>query len=190
MSTNTVMHKVTSWSLDFRDTSSSKYYKVFAFSDGHLVLNWGRIGTNGQTKIEKYTPDEAQIIAKRQVYSKAGKGYKMQCDAFDFAVDDNVHDRVVIKNWGAQALITAHEMAMTEDTFTQRQRLVTVHYDQFIEQTNQVLDAAAKGEEFEPLLARWEALSGAWSELKDKHDHAATAVGMVQQVVAQKLMGP
>lgn len=183
-------YKVTSWALTFQDTASSKFYKVFAFSDGHLVLHWGRIGTSGQTKVEKYTPDEAQIIAKRQVYSKAGKGYKMSCDAFDFTVNDDIRDRVLMKNWGAQVLVDAHESAMTEDSFTQRQRLVTVHYDQFIEQTNKVLDAAAKGEQFEPLLASWQQLSDAWTELKDKHDHAAVAVGMVQQVVAQRMMGP
>lgn len=185
----TTTHKVTGWTLEYRDGTSNKYYYVFAFADGNLLLNWGRIGTSGQVKIEKYTPDEAQIIAKRQVYAKAGKGYKMIADAFDFTIDDSTHKRALQQGWGASQINQAFQMALREDAFTQRQRLVTTHYDQFIEQTNQVLDAAAKGEEFEPLLARWEALSGAWMELKDKHDHAAAAVGMVQQVVAQKLMG-
>lgn len=187
--TITKNHEVTSWTLQYVDGSSRKYYNVHAFADGTLILNWGRIGTSGQTKIEKYTADEAQIIAKRQVYAKAGKGYKMQTDEFKYTVDQEVYDRVVVSNWGCLVLDRALQTALAENQFTKQQRLVTTHYDTFIEQTNQVLDAAAKGEEFEPLLERWEKLAGAWKELADKHDHAKAAVSMVQQVVSQRLMG-
>jgi predicted DNA-binding WGR domain protein len=189
MTTTTKQYEVTSWTLSFRDSASNKFYNVHAFADGNLVLNWGRIGTSGQTKIEKYTPDEAQIIAKRQVYAKAGKGYKMQVDEFKYTVDKEVHERVIESNWGCITLDRALQTSLQDSQFTKQQRLVTTHYDTFIEQTNQVLDAAAKGEDFDGLLDRWQKLSEAWGELADKHDHAKAAVSMVQQVVSQRLMG-
>lgn len=182
-------YEVTTWTLRFVEGNSSKFYNVHAFADGNLVLNWGRIGTSGQTKVEKYTPQEAQIIAKRQVYAKAGKGYKMETDEFKYTVEDVIHERVIQGNWGCAPLDRAFQVAQRENLFNKQQRLVTTHYDTFIEQTNQVLDAAAKGEDFDALLDRWQKLSEAWGELADKHDHAKAAVGMVQQVVSQKLMG-
>lgn len=179
--------QVTAWKLHFADGNSDKFYHVYALANGTLILHWGRAGTSGQTKIENYTPDEAQIIAKRQVYAKAGKGYKMEVDAFAFTSNSNTVSRVQ-SGWGAGQLGLEMNTALKENQFTQQQRLVTTHYDTFIEQTSQVLDAAAKGEDFDALLEHWQRLSEAWSELDSKHQHAQTAVNLVQQVVGQAMM--
>lgn len=181
-------YEVTAWRLSCMEGTSRKFYNIYVVGDGHLILNWGRMGTAGQTKIEKYTPAEAQIIAKRQVYAKASKGYKINDNEIQFSVSESIYRRSTRTGSTPAWIERALDAAKEDSLFNKQQALVTTHYDKFIEHTNEVLDAAARGEDFDSLLDRWQHLSTAWKELSDKHSHAATAVGMVQQVVSQRLM--
>lgn len=176
------------WRLTMQEGTHNKFYDVFAGEDGTLVLNWGRIGTSGQSKVEVHTAEEAKNMAMRQVYAKASKGYRVNVDDVQFPVADQQVNNMRTYQSGVTRMVQLLDRHMNSDAFLQQQRLAMAHYDKFIEDANKVLDQAAQGQALENLLDSWNGLAEAWKELDDKHGHALAAVRLVQSTVQTKLM--
>ncbi|AKQ67208.1 Putative cytoplasmic protein [Myxococcus hansupus] len=61
---------------EFKEGSSSKFWEV-DLKDAVLTTRWGRIGTDGQEKTQKFKqPYEARQAYQKQVLEKTKKGYK------------------------------------------------------------------------------------------------------------------
>ncbi len=61
--------------LEFEDGSSAKFWRG-RVEGGELHTNWGRIGTNGQSKTKSYGTDDAALAElEKQAAKKRKKGY-------------------------------------------------------------------------------------------------------------------
>ncbi|MEM9194156.1 MAG: WGR domain-containing protein [Myxococcota bacterium] len=61
--------------LEFSDGSSNKFWRA-RVEGGDLTTNWGRIGTDGQTKTKSIgSPDAALAELEKQANGKRKKGY-------------------------------------------------------------------------------------------------------------------
>lgn len=82
--------KVEGFELAFKQGSSDKFYRVFAWGDdteGHAVVQYGRAGTAGTIKATSYgSLEDAQTFAAKQLKAKKAKGYLAVGEA-EFDVD-------------------------------------------------------------------------------------------------------
>lgn len=181
---------VTSWYLENQQPGHNKFYLCLVSDAGHCVLVWGRIGSAGQSKVEKYpTYGDAETIALKQAYAKAAKGYDMRDERFKFAVKSRMLDSAVDSpgNDRHADLMAARRMAKQDPQFTGEQQSATRHYDTFIGAAEKLMQRAARNEDAFALLEEWQALQDAWTELDAKHSTAATTLSLTGQMLQQKL---
>ncbi len=70
-------------SLVFQDEKSHKFWKI-TLADTSYTVNYGRVGTTGQTKTKEYdTPEEAKKAYDKLVAEKEKKGYVEAEDEHD-----------------------------------------------------------------------------------------------------------
>lgn len=107
--------KVEGFELAFKQGSSDKFYRVFAWGDeneGHAVVQYGRAGTAGTIKATSYgSLDDAQAFAAKQLKAKKAKGYLAVGEA-EFDVDaDSMAD---IANMDLDTMFRTGRTATTE----------------------------------------------------------------------------
>jgi predicted DNA-binding WGR domain protein len=82
--------KVQGFELAFKQGTSDKFYRVFAWGDddeGHALVQYGKAGTAGQTKATSYPSlADAEAFAAKQLKAKKSKGYLPTAEA-EFEVD-------------------------------------------------------------------------------------------------------
>lgn len=185
---------INSWYLELINEAANhyKFYLCMASDAGHLIIVWGRIGSAGQCKIEKFSSyKEAETVALKQVYAKASKGYAIKEDGFKFTATVGDLEEAVKRAGqpGAHSKIyNARHLARTNPKFKGEQATAARHYDNFIEAAETMMSRAAN-EPVETLFDDWQALQDAWAELADKHSIAATTLSLTAQMLQNKLAG-
>jgi predicted DNA-binding WGR domain protein len=168
-------------------TNTNKFYDVFLTEDGHVIIQWGRIGTQGQCKVEKMDYAGAKNIAMKQVYGKAAKGYKTIIDEFKFNVGADILKRALDMQSVGQVQ-QAFSAAQRDNRYGGERDSVYSHYDSFITQAQHLMDRAADLD-IGQVMDEWAQIQGAFEEINVKHQTAATTIALTQQMVSQKLMG-
>lgn len=177
---------VTGWYLE-NTISGHKFYTVLISDNGVVTTSWGKIGTNGQSKVQRLTEvSEARDIGMRQVYSKKSRGYVMVSDEIKFVVPTQTLNDACSQN-SASGLDRIFHKARREPRFDGDKKAVFQHYDGFVEQAHKLLERVGKAT-FDDLYGEFEDLKKAWEELDDKHAEAATTVSIVEQMLQQALL--
>lgn len=184
-----IKYAVTAWYMEHNDTSknSHKFYQVFLFETGVVVLRWGRIGTLGQTSITKYPDYEsAQDIAYRQVYAKKSKGYVSQYDDMKFLVEEPVVNGLGTSDVGP--LVASLNKSMEDSKFAGARDAVLQHYVSFSDQAQRLLHRAPTADLAET-MADYEALEDVWEDILTKHNEVQIVMDLAKTTLTQKLMG-
>lgn len=176
------------WRLEYIEGTSSKYYEVFITSNGVLALAWGRIGTEGQCKIQKFVGyAEAEVVGMRQAYAKEAKGYRRVHDDVSFMVEDFQVDTVIRSN-SIVPFRTAMVVAETQTDIYNPKDAAYRHYDDFTAKAERLIERA-RTDNVEELLDDFQTLEAAWRELKERHDRTEITVGLCRQMLMQALTG-
>ena len=163
-----------------------KFYTVL-IAGNIVVTAWGRIGTQGQSKIQKLPSyDDAESIGLRQVYAKQSKGYEPQAKGVKFMVDDKVLAESASQD-NTGPLTRAFFKAMNDPEFEGDKQAVAKHYDEFVAKAQSLLDSAST-RNFEEVHNAFEELEVAWNAISDKHAEAEITVSFLRQTLAQRLM--
>lgn len=185
---------VQSWYLECKEGSSNKFYEVHYVEDGSVVLRWGRIGTYGQSKVERLNPEGGRTVALRQVYTKAAKGYDVVTDCFRWEVDLNP-DFPPQRRAPGQYLVREvsdipplFRAAKTDPQFSGERAIVIKHYESFIAQCERLMNEAAE-HKFEDVLPEFNRLQHQFEVIKEMHDRAKGTMDMTDRMLMQKLMG-
>lgn len=168
-------------------TNTNKFYDVFLADDGTVAIQWGRIGSVGQCKVEFLDYDHAADIALRQVHTKAAKGYKKVVEEFKFTIEDRLLQQSV-EYQGVQAIQQAFAVAQRDGKYTGATEAVFQHYDSFVDDAQALMDRAATLDVGE-VMDEWAQIQASWTELDAKHATAATTLDLTRQMVTSKLMG-
>lgn len=178
---------VTGWYLENRIGNHSKFYTVLIAENGVCVLNWGRIGANGQFKIQMLgSHTDAKALGLRQVYSKQSTGYSLLTDEFKFAIDQAELEKACRIDNAAQ-LTRAFAKAQLEPQYEGEKKSVLAHYDDFVTKAQALLNGASK-RPFDDVYAEFEELEASWQAISDKHDDAAVTISLTRQTLHQRLM--
>jgi predicted DNA-binding WGR domain protein len=177
----------TGWFLENRTGNHSKFYTVLVADNGLCLLNWGRIGTDGQFKLQKFaTLEDAKALGLRQVYSKQSAGYTMLTDGFRFTIDEAEVDSAC-RYTKFSSLAHAFAKAQLDPQYEVERKSVLGHYDEFVLKAQALLSGAAE-RSFAEVWVEFEELEKSWQSIKDKHDEAATTIEFARQVLSQRLM--
>lgn len=179
---------VTAWYLTNTTANHYKEYAVYLADNGVLAIHWGKIDTQGQSKIEKHaTFQDAKTVAMRQVYAKASKGYVLHNDEVKFTVSaDTLEEANRIGS--TNELRAAMVRAIEANAFEGDKDSVFSHYDKLIEKAERLMDRAASAESFDALMDEFNAMEVSWSAIEEKRDAAATTVDLTRQMLMQKLI--
>jgi len=180
---------ITGWYLENRLPGHHKFYTVLIADNGVVTTSWGRIGTAGQSKVQKFPAhSDAKDVGLRQLYAKKSKGYTAVNEDVKFMVTTTMLNDACSAN-SASTLDRTFHKALREPRFEGDKKAVFQHYDSFVDQAHKLLDKAGQGMAFEALYVEFEELKSAWSELDDKHSEAAVTIGLAEQTLHQALMG-
>lgn len=183
-------YAVSTWYMEHHDAAknSHKFYQVFLFETGLVVLRWGRVGTSGQCSVAQYSSyDEGHDVALRQVYAKKSKGYTSQYDDVKFVVDEAVH-KYTLTTSDSGSLVLHLNKAMEDSKFAGAKDAVLQHYVSFSEQAQRLLAKAATAD-LDETMTDYQALTDVWDEINDKHNEVQVVVDLAKQTIAQKLFG-
>lgn len=178
---------VTGWYLEYRQGTSNKFYTVLIADNGVVITNWGRIGSEGQGKIDKMPNFEAaDDVGRRQLYAKKSKGYEALATEVKFPVEEVVLNESCSRDrWNVIARLFAK--ARTEPQFEGDKQAVATHYQEFVKRASKLLDTAST-RSFDEVWAEGEELQEAWKELEDQHGQAKVTVDLLTQTLNQRLM--
>jgi len=178
---------VTGWHLENRIGSHNKYYTVLIAENGIVVTAWGKIGTAGQTKIQKLPQvKDAEALGKRQLYSKQTGGYSVLTDEFKFTIEHDVLMQAASTTNAAVLTRLFHE-ALRDPAYEGDKQVVLKHYDDFVAKAQRLLNEAGE-RAFEDVYAEFEELEAAWQSISDKHDEVKVTVDLTKQLLGQRLM--
>lgn len=177
---------VRGWYLENRNGSHQKFYTVLIASNGYVVTAWGRIGAQGQSKIQKLAPSDATDVGLRQVFSKKTGGYTALTDDLLFAVASEVLTQAGA-NQQTAPLTRLFAEARTKPAFQGEKDAALKHYDDFTEKA-QALLANASGRSFDEVWGEFEELQAAWQALDDKHSETRVTVDLCRAQLGQALM--
>lgn len=179
---------VIGWHLEYRNeaANSKKFYTVLIADNGVVVTAWGRIGTAGQSKIQKTVPEAADNLGRRQLFSKRAKGYATVHADVKFTMDEDVLIQACESN-SAYTLTRAFFDAVRQPEFDGDKATVASHYDEFVNKAQRLLDGAAD-QPFDSVYGQYEELTEAWNGISEKHDEAAVTITLLRQLLEQRLM--
>jgi len=181
------MATATGWYLENRTPGHSKFYLVLII-DNVAVTNWGRIGADGQAKIQAFsTYDEAKDIALRQYYSKKARQYHALYEDVVFEVEDAVLNEAC-EHSAHQPLTRLFFTAAKSRTYAGESKAVAEHYRDFVSKAQALMDRASGDFNFEEVFAEFEQLEKAWGEISERHDEAAVTLSVTKSMLAQRLM--
>lgn len=178
---------IVGWYLENRIGNHSKFYTVLVADNGVVALAWGKIGTQGQSKIQKLpTHDAADDVGRRQVYAKKSKGYSAVHSEVKFTMDGDELARACSLN-DAFALTRTFAKALREPQFQGDAQAVAKHYDDFVAKAQRLMDKAGSMP-FDAVYADFEELEAAWNEINDKHSEAETTLSLTKAILQQSLL--
>lgn len=178
---------VSGWYLENRTAGHSKFYTVLIADNGVCVLNWGRIGANGQFKIQMLgTHGDAKALGLKQVYSKQSSGYALLTDEFKFAVDQAELEKAC-RTDSAGTLTQAFAKAQLEPQYEGEKQSVLAHYDDFVRKAQALLNDVDH-RPFHEALTEFEELQTSWQAISDKHGEAAVTIDLAKQLLSQRFM--
>jgi predicted DNA-binding WGR domain protein len=174
------------WYLENRDNGHFKFYTVLITDSGVVVTHWGRIGTAGQAKIEKYPRSQALAMGVKTVHSKMAKGYEAKHEEVMFHLEERDIERACERP-DPKSLTLLFDRALRDPKFTGEKDSVVAQYDAFLEKAQSLMDKAASSR-FESVMNDFEELEAAWKEIEDKHSLAQTTVNMTKAMLTQALI--
>lgn len=178
---------VEGWYLENRTGNHSKFYTVLMTDNGVVVTAWGRIGTAGQNKIQKFQQHaDAVDVGRRQLYSKRAGGYATVTESFKFTATADQINNACERNDGS-SLVNLFHQARRSPQFDGHKKSVMQHYDDFVKRAQALMDTA-NDRPFEEVAAEFQELKDAWAELHDRHESAAITVGLIEATMHQRLM--
>jgi predicted DNA-binding WGR domain protein len=177
---------VQGWHLENRIGSHRKFYTVLIAENGVVVTAWGRIGTAGQSKIQKLPYADAEALGLRQVYSKQTGGYTVIVDKFKFALEEEALLEAARRSITAPLTRAFHD-AVRDPKFEGDKEVVLKHYDDLVIKAQRMLGEASE-RPFDEVYAEFEELERAWQAIKDKHDETAITIDLTKQTLARSLM--
>ena len=178
---------VTGYYAEYREGTSSKFYTSLVADNGVVVTNWGRIGSEGQSKIQKLpTREDAEAIAMRQFFSKKAKGYTALTEDLIFAVEDESLNRACESN-DSRYLTRAFGQARTSPQFENDKRAVSAHYEDFVARAQKLMTDAAD-QPFETVWAQFQELKAAWEEIDSQHAQAKITLDVTTAKLNARLM--
>lgn len=165
----------------------NKFYTVLIVEDGTVITNWGKIGADGQSKIDKLpNAEKAEELGMRQFYAKATRGYEIKHRDVKFEVPKKAVDDAHAGSY--RALLRPFMEARTAPVFANESSLALRHYDDFAAKA-QALLTDAPNMDFETLFARHSELNDVWASLTEKHNEVSTIVDLTKATLMKKLMG-
>lgn len=177
----------TGWYLENRVGSHKKFYTVLIAENGVVVTAWGRIGTQGQSKIQKFPEfKDAEALGKRQVYSKQTGGYSALAEDFKLTIDSDVLN-AACQNESPAILTRLFHEARNNPQFAGDTEVVLKHYEDFVKKAQRLLDTAGD-RNFEEVFNEFDELKTTWKTISDKHDEVAVTVNLAEQLLSQRLM--
>ncbi len=175
------------WHLENHQPGHDKFYTVIVTDNGAVSLSWGRNGTRGQSKVQKFpTRADAESVALRQVYAKQAKGYEPVQSNVKFLISDAVVTSASRAS-DASGMVRELHRAMREPQYEGHKRSVLTHYDEFVAKAQSLMSKAASMP-FEAVYAEFEELRDSWAEIAKKHDEAAVTIGLTEQMLFKSLM--
>jgi predicted DNA-binding WGR domain protein len=179
--------RVTGYYLENTNPGHSKFYLVTVADNGVLTLTWGRIGTNGQSKVQKFpSREDADTVGMRQVYAKAAKGYTRKLDDVRFSLTEADLDRACTSS-SAATVNYAFWRAGYEPQFEADKTSVLRHYEDFLAKAQGVMDKAATLP-FDAVLPDFEELEESWAVIEEAHATTKTTLDLTRQKLRQSLM--
>lgn len=183
----TIQVPAVGWYLENTTPGHSKYYLITVTDSGVVTLSWGRIGTRGQCKVQKFpTFDDAQDVAMRQLYAKASKGYRKVHSDIKFTIDLDALERVCT-NQAADEITRQFWAAQRQPQFDGDRQAVLIHYDQFVEKAQTLMNNATSMP-FEAVYNDFEELEKAWTEIDERHSSASTTIELTRKMLHQALL--
>jgi predicted DNA-binding WGR domain protein len=177
---------VQGWHLENRNGNHNKFYTVLIAENGIVVTAWGRIGQQGQSKIQKLSYADAEAIGMRQVYAKQTGGYRALTEALKFTVDGGVLSSAAATSMTTPLTRAFHEAARAPRFDTEKNAALK-HYDDFVNQAQALLSGAGD-RPFDEVWGEFEELEAAWKALDDKHSETRVTVDLCRRRLGQALM--
>lgn len=178
---------VIGWHLENRIGSHNKFYTVLIADNGVVVTAWGKIGTVGQNKVQRFPQyADAEALGKRQLYSKQTGGYTVKANEFKFAIDENLINEAC-KNDTAAPMTRAFHAALAEPQFGGDRDVVLKHYDDFVDKAQRLMGGASD-RAFDEVWSEFEELEKAWDAISNKHAEADVTISLTRQMLSQRLM--
>lgn len=179
---------VRGWHLTNTLPGHSKFYTVLVSDTGVVTTSWGRIGTAGQSKVQKFpTLEDAQDVGLRQVYAKKSGGYVTQIENFTFMATDDALADACLHNDSA-ILDQAFHLAYKEQPADGGKEAVFQHYQSFKDQAQKLLDKQGDVD-LADLFTEYEQVKAAWDELDAVHAETATTMHLVERMLHTALLG-
>lgn len=174
---------------DDERANAKKEYRCFITDTNVGVTQWGRQGTEGQSKAAIYpTYAQAESAVMKDYHAKAHKGYRIEVEGMRFLATEEAVERARQKDHSL--LVQEFHRAHASGEFTGKRDAVFKHYDEFTRKSQDLLDAVATGElTGAQALEQIGNLMDVWSEITERHDTVATTLRMAQSVAMQKLAG-
>lgn len=178
---------VVGYHLENRIGNHLKFYTVLIADNGVVVTAWGRIGTRGQNRIQKFAAlGDAEALGMRQVYAKQTGGYAVVTSSFKFAIEADALNAACQRGQGDDLTQRFHR-ALREPQYEGDKQVVMKHYDDFVDRAQRLMNEAST-RTFEQVYAEFEELEKAWSAISDKHDQAEATISLTKQMLSQRLM--
>lgn len=188
MATVTTKIPVRGWHLTNTQPGHNKFYTVLVSDNGVVTTSWGRIGTAGQSKVQKFPHlADAVDVGLRQLYTKKAGGYEPQIEDFTFMVGVNILEDACEQN-DASILNRALHQAHKDQPSDGGKEAVFQHYQSFRDQAQTLLDR--QGEvDLADLFVEYEQVKAAWDEIEAVHDETATTMKLVESMLHTALLG-
>lgn len=179
------------WLLEWSDpkTNTDKEYLVFLTETNVCVMQWGRIGTSGQSAAGKHpTYQAAEDVGMAKMHGKRASGYKTKVDGMRFMATERAVGAAL--EGAHYELVTEFRAAVKDGRYTGQRDAVFKHYDEFARQADDVLQAAQAGTMTgAEALERLGQLDDVWDQIQDRHQEVSTTLRLTKAMALQKLSG-
>jgi len=165
---------------EFTDAKSNKFWEI-TIKAKTVTVQYGRIGTDGQTQFKEYaTPAEAKTAAEKQMAEKVKKGYREVVGEGASTTESASEGQ-----WPLEPLIErlAAQLGVTEDAIRAEEQRAQ---DQLIDDVAAILRGAFGQAPSDTVERRKHIFGDAPSDLPVSDAALTMAVGLFRRVLARK----
>ena len=188
------------WQLMDTRGTSSKFYNIY-LAGVHVITQWGRIGSDGQTKVETFAVQGAATQQALKIHNeKIRKGYEVVKKDFDLTIPQQVIANIVFSGGSAVTIFRQTQSPRSSHTpnglpIRPKQPIQELNGKEVLRLyghlvTNlRAMNARAGEMDLDVLLDRWGEVDSVWSDLEAARTEAADLVDKVRAQVTTRVMG-